>query len=51
MADAKRYRVLVGINYPVAGKEVRAEIGDEVDNLPAESVKWLVELGSVEEVA
>jgi len=34
-----RYRVLKGIDYP---PNKRAEIGDVVDDLPANAVKWLL---------
>lgn len=49
MADAvkKSYRCLNGISYP---KGKRAEKGDIVDDLPKESVKWLLEQGEIEEV-
>lgn len=40
-----KYRVLVGIDYP---PDRRAEAGDEVADLPAQSVKWLLELGAIE---
>lgn len=42
---AKRYRVLVGINY---GKK-RAEIGDVVADLPANTVEPLLAMGAIEE--
>ncbi len=42
-----RYKVLVGIDYP-PGK--RAEAGDVVDDIPATSLRWLVEGGIVEAV-
>jgi hypothetical protein len=41
------YRVLVGIDYP---PHQRAEVGDEVDNIPADSVPWLIEQGVIEKV-
>jgi len=40
-----QYKVNVGIDY--AGR--RAEPGDIIDDLPARSVKWLLEQGIVEE--
>lgn len=46
----KAFRVLVGINYPTKGGEKRAEPEDIVTDLPAKSVKWLLEQGYVEEV-
>lgn len=50
MADQvkpKKYRCLNGISYP---KGKRAEAGDVVDDLPAQSIKWLLEQGEIEEV-
>jgi hypothetical protein len=44
---SKRYRVMVGLDYP-PGK--RAEPGDVVDNLPTKSVKWLLSSGKIEPV-
>lgn len=41
-----RYRVLQGIDYP---PNKRAEAGDVVDDLPATSVKWLLESGIIED--
>lgn len=41
-----KYRVLQGIDYP---PNKRAEIGDVVDDLPAASVKWLLEIGAIED--
>lgn len=41
-----RYRVLTGIDYP---PNKRAEAGDLVDDLPPTSVKWLLEVGAIEE--
>lgn len=41
-----KYRVLKGIDYP---PNKRAEIGAVVDDLPAASVKWLLEIGAIEE--
>lgn len=49
-APAKRYRLRTGVNYPDGkGGEKRAEIGDVVDDLPAESVAWLLSDGHIEE--
>lgn len=52
MAAKKRYRVLAGLNYPPNGKgaERRAEPGDLIDDLPTQSVSWLLEDGSIEPV-
>ena len=44
----KSYRVLVGLTYGPKGK--RAEPGDVVNDLPAESVRWLLADGRIEEV-
>lgn len=41
-----KYRVLQGIDYP---PNKRAEIGDVIDDLPAASVKWLLEIGAIED--
>jgi hypothetical protein len=41
-----RYRVLSGIDYP---PNKRAEAGKIVDDLPATSVKWLLESGIIED--
>lgn len=52
MAQAKRYRVLTGLNYTPPGKkaERRAEPGVIVTDLPAASVGWLLEQGLIEQV-
>ena len=41
-----RYRVLQGIDYP---PNKRAEVGDTVDDLPANAVKWLLDTGAIED--
>ena len=41
-----RYRVLQGIDYP---PNKRAEVGEIVTDLPAQSVKWLLDTGIVED--
>jgi hypothetical protein len=41
-----KYRVLQGIDYP---PNKRAEIGDVVEDLPAASIKWLLESGAIED--
>lgn len=41
------YKVLTGINYP---PNKRAEIGDVVSDIPASSVKWLLDQGIIEVV-
>lgn len=43
-----RYRVLQGIDYP---PNKRAEVGDTVDDLPANSIKWLVDTGAIEDAS
>lgn len=50
--DAVAYKVLVGLSYPGdrPGKELRAEAGDVVTDLPDKALPWLVEQGLVEEV-
>jgi len=42
-----KYRVLVGLDYP---PNKRAEAGDEVEDLPSSSIKWLLADGLVEEI-
>lgn len=41
------YRVLIGLSYP---PDRRAEPGDVVDDIPAQSVKWLQRGGFIEGV-
>ena len=41
-----RYRVLQGIDYP---PNKRAEVGDIVEDIPAQSVKWLLDSGIIED--
>ena len=41
-----RYRVLQGIDYP---PNKRAEVGDIVEDVPAQSVKWLLDSGIIED--
>ena len=41
-----KYRVLQGIDYP---PNKRAEVGDVVEDLPATSIKWLLESGAIED--
>ena len=43
-----QYRVLQGIDYP---PNKRAEAGDVVNDLPASSVKWLLEVGAIEDAS
>ena len=53
MGDASRYVARVGMSYvPRGGKgEVRREIGDAVDDLPAAAIAGLLETGVIETVA
>ena len=44
--DRTRYRVKVGMNY---GNQ-RAEPGDVRDDIPEQSIKWLLKRGAIEEV-
>lgn len=47
----KKYRVLTGMDYPGSdGEDRRAEIGDEVDDLPDGSVDGLLKAGYIEHV-
>jgi hypothetical protein len=41
-----RYKVLQGIDYP---PNKRAEVGDIVEDIPAQSVKWLLDSGIIED--
>lgn len=43
-----QYRVLTGLSYP---PDKRAEIGDVVDDLPAQSIKWLLADGFIEDAS
>lgn len=46
----KKYRVLVGLNYPTKTKnDKRAEPGDKVTDLPEKSIPELIGLGYIEE--
>lgn len=40
-----KYKVLQGISYP---PNKRAEVGDVVEDIPAQSIKWLREQGIIE---
>lgn len=40
------YKALVGLNYG----DTRVEAGDIVDNIPADSVEWLLESNCIVEV-
>lgn len=42
------YKVLTGIDYP---PNKRAEAGDVVSDIPASSVKWLLDQGIIEVVS
>lgn len=41
------YRVLTGLSYP---PDKRAEAGEIVDDIPSQSVKWLLTAGHIEDV-
>jgi hypothetical protein len=43
-----RYRVLQGIDYP---PNKRAEVGDTVDDIPTNAIKWLVDTGAIEDAS
>lgn len=42
------YRIVRGVNYPSGAGEKRAEPGDVVDDLPEESIGWLLDDGAIE---
>lgn len=45
------YKVLAGLNYPDGkGGAKRAEVGAEVDDIPTQSIPWLLADGHIEEV-
>lgn len=46
---AERYRVVRGLSYRVKKTTKRAEPGDVVTDLPADSLPWLLEQGHVKE--
>ncbi len=58
----KRYRALVGLSYPASKKDLalclegkdyeRREVkeGEVADDIPSESIPWLLTDGSIEEV-
>lgn len=43
-----QYRVLQGIDYP---PNKRAEAGQVVSDLPPQSIKWLLEVGAIEDAS
>jgi len=43
-----KYRVLTGLDYP---PNKRAEAGQVVEDLPAQSIKWLLESGLIEDIS
>jgi len=43
-----KYRVLTGIDYP---PNKRAEVGQVVEDLPPQSIKWLLEAGFIEDAS
>lgn len=50
MTAKRRYRAVVGLNYPPNNKPpaVRAEPGDVVDDLPPKAIPGLLEVGAIE---
>lgn len=46
-----KYKVNVGMNYPVKGVLKRAEAGQMVSDLPLESIDWLIAQGAITLVA
>jgi hypothetical protein len=42
-----KYEALAGLNFEVDGQDRRVEPGEVVDDLPAESVKWLLRDGYI----
>lgn len=47
---SKAFEVVTGLDYPVKGKERRAEPGDVVTDLPATSIEWLLDGGHIKPV-
>lgn len=48
MAEPQRYEVLVGLNYPTTDEpDRRAEPNSVVDDIPAQSLKWLLADGLI----
>lgn len=49
-ASRKKYRALAGMNFPHPdGRgEMRVEAGEVTDQIPAASVKWLLDQGYIE---
>lgn len=48
--EAKRYRVVRGLDYPVKGRVKRADPGDIVTDIPEKSLPWLLKQGHIEPV-
>lgn len=44
---AKAYEVLKGLSYPSKNGEKRVKPGDVVRDIPAPSIKWLLESGAI----
>jgi hypothetical protein len=44
----EKYKILDGLTF--GGEEMRAEAGEERDDLPTESVEWLLAAGHIERV-
>jgi hypothetical protein len=48
---SKKYRVLHGLDFMAAnGKAKRQEAGTVTDDIPRESIRWLLDQGHIEEV-
>jgi hypothetical protein len=47
----RMYAVVVGIDYKTPLGEKRANPGDRVDDIPAKSVRWLLEQGAITEIS
>jgi hypothetical protein len=46
-----RYKVNIGINYTVNGKDKRVEPGEEASDIPVQSLPWLLEQGVIEKMS
>ena len=50
-ATAKKYLVLVQLSYPdVNGKNKIVKVGENASDIPAISVKWLLDQGCIKEI-
>ena len=52
MTAKKKYRALTALMYPASAKDTKAsrtaEVGDVVDDIPAECIKWMLAAGFIE---